>query len=590
MRCHLCDSENAIDAVFCVSCGNRLGSSPQNLDTAQPQMAAPVVQSSSKLWIILGGVAAGTVATAATMGGAWLYLKDKPAGNEATEPQTIVSQTTTSLPQPLNLPSSANESATMPETTTQTAQSEDAEKVLPPKVLATSPQPLRSSYAPPVEAYPASLDNDDEGDFPPPPFELSTPPDFYVVPSEDNYVYMAAALTGLYFLAGEWYRYQNGHWFRSDSYNGSWRKLDRARVPQSILNTPPDYPRYLGKNYQRIPFYDISRNWQSWDRHRHWNSYDWYRQEASPEVRSERRRSIDGGRRNQSNDQQTRPGVRPSSSQMVIPLVSQPTPSAQSGIRPDGRSGRPGQHGGHPPQSQTVAPAQPHVVQPQTTRPIAIQTTPITTQPAAVLPPPTVQPGTGTRPDGRSGRPGHQGGRPPQGQTVAPVQPQAVQPHTIRPVTVQTTPATTQPAVIRPPQVMSQAQPVRPVTVQTTPTTTQPATVVHPGTRPDGRSGRPPQGQTVAPAQPQVVQPQIIRPVTVQTTPATTQPVVIRSLQVIPQVQPVRPTTVQMAPTTTRPPVVRPPLPPVATPVKPPSLPPQPKQPAQVKPLTPENP
>lgn len=126
----------------------------------------------------------------------------------------------------------------------------------------------------------------------PAPLVFEEPPDVVVVPSGSAYVYMVPDSPGLYFYNNFWYRFHEGHWFRSGIYNGSWVYLDTRRVPRFVLDVPPDYYSSLPSGYYRIHYGDLHRNWRTWDRGRHWNRYDWYKHE----YREHGRRDHDRGR------------------------------------------------------------------------------------------------------------------------------------------------------------------------------------------------------------------------------------------------------------------------------------------------------
>src|SRR5437868_11330156 len=123
---------------------------------------------------------------------------------------------------------------------------------------------------------------------PPPPIRFSGPPDVVVVPSGNSYVYMVPNRTGMYFFDGYWWRFYDGYWFRSDIYNGPWEYVDYYAVPQMVVAVPPDYPRYLPAGYHRIQYYDLHRNWRSWDSGQYWHRHDWYRHEMRDEIRRDR--------------------------------------------------------------------------------------------------------------------------------------------------------------------------------------------------------------------------------------------------------------------------------------------------------------
>jgi hypothetical protein len=122
----------------------------------------------------------------------------------------------------------------------------------------------------------------------PPPLQFAEPPDVVVVPSGEGYVYMVPNMTGVYFYNNYWYRYDRGYWFRASIYNGPWGYVETTFVPQIIVSVPPEYPRYLPYNYQRIHYNDFRRNWKSWDHDRYWKKQDWFKRESRADVRRDR--------------------------------------------------------------------------------------------------------------------------------------------------------------------------------------------------------------------------------------------------------------------------------------------------------------
>jgi hypothetical protein len=113
-------------------------------------------------------------------------------------------------------------------------------------------------------------------------------PDVVVVPSGNEYVYMAPNTTGIYFYNGFWYRSFEGFWFRSMAYGRRWGTLSLAAVPQAVMNVPPEYPRYLPHGYERIHYNDLQMKWHDWARNREWNRHEWFKNELRRDVAQER--------------------------------------------------------------------------------------------------------------------------------------------------------------------------------------------------------------------------------------------------------------------------------------------------------------
>jgi hypothetical protein len=120
----------------------------------------------------------------------------------------------------------------------------------------------------------------------------ATAPDVVVVPSGTTYVYMVPTTTGLYFYNGYWFRNYEGYWFQTPTYGRSWVMVNPDMVPRSVVNVPPEYPRYLPSTYTRIHSNDLHQHWQDWDRTKEWNKHDWFINEMKPEVIQERQALI----------------------------------------------------------------------------------------------------------------------------------------------------------------------------------------------------------------------------------------------------------------------------------------------------------
>jgi hypothetical protein len=130
----------------------------------------------------------------------------------------------------------------------------------------------------------------------PPPLQFAAPPDLYVFPSGASYVYMVPNYDGVYFYGGRWYRFYDGYWFWSSSYNGYWEYIEPSMIPQVIVVIPPEYVHYVPLGYYRIHYNDFYSNWRTWDHKRHWDHYDWYRHERRDDIRRERYSRIERDR------------------------------------------------------------------------------------------------------------------------------------------------------------------------------------------------------------------------------------------------------------------------------------------------------
>jgi hypothetical protein len=131
---------------------------------------------------------------------------------------------------------------------------------------------------------------------PPPPYAFSSPPHVVVIPN--TYVYMVPDITvSIFFYNGYWWRPWDGRWYRARYYNGPWLYVAPRYVPYGLVHLPPYY-RYVPRGYNRIPYYDLRRNWRAWERNRYWERHDyWHREWAHPEERRGMERGRGRGRR-----------------------------------------------------------------------------------------------------------------------------------------------------------------------------------------------------------------------------------------------------------------------------------------------------
>jgi hypothetical protein len=109
-----------------------------------------------------------------------------------------------------------------------------------------------------------------------PPFRIHTPPPMVVIPG--TYIYAVPDIdVEILFYQGYWYRPNEGHWYRSKSYNGPWAYLDSPRVPRALFDVPRDYHR-TPPGHERIPYGHFRDNWGRWERERHWERDERWRE------------------------------------------------------------------------------------------------------------------------------------------------------------------------------------------------------------------------------------------------------------------------------------------------------------------------
>jgi hypothetical protein len=97
------------------------------------------------------------------------------------------------------------------------------------------------------------------------------PPDVVVIPG--TYVYMVPDIdSDVLFFQGYWWRPYEGHWYRSQEYNGRWSHVEPEGIPSGLRTLPQDYRHRLTSGYKRIPHEDVKRNWKQWEKDKHWDS------------------------------------------------------------------------------------------------------------------------------------------------------------------------------------------------------------------------------------------------------------------------------------------------------------------------------
>ena len=138
-----------------------------------------------------------------------------------------------------------------------------------------------------------------------PAFEFHAPPAVVVIPG--TYVYAVPdADVDIVFYQGYWYRPHSDYWYRSSSYNGPWRSIDRQRVPGVLFKLPPDY-RHMPPGHQRIPYGQLKKNWKGWEREKYWAKHDRHeekeqrKEERHGQYREEKKEHKRGGRDRQDN-------------------------------------------------------------------------------------------------------------------------------------------------------------------------------------------------------------------------------------------------------------------------------------------------
>jgi hypothetical protein len=103
-----------------------------------------------------------------------------------------------------------------------------------------------------------------------PAVRFAAPPDVVVIPG--TYVYMVPDIdVDVLFYQDYWWRPYQGHWYRSEDYNGQWRYVEPGRIPSGLSALPQDYRHRLSPGYERIPHGEVKRNWKQWENEKHWD-------------------------------------------------------------------------------------------------------------------------------------------------------------------------------------------------------------------------------------------------------------------------------------------------------------------------------
>lgn len=290
--CAKCGTHAAASAGFCVKCGQSFAATATTADAGAgplppeqalhagfsppyqpPPSAANMTKpqpTSAKKWV-WAGLASAAASVAAVTGG-WLFMNKPPAdlAGQIGQPFADTSSQAAPLGAPLPAPPPPPLRSATPKATA-------SARPAPVVVAATPPPPPMLEQVLIEESYSTPL-----------PLALVSTPEFIVAPSDDDYIYMAAGVTGLYFLGGQWYRHHEGHWFGSHNYNGRWSHLNRSAVPASILRVPPEYSRRSQPDRPRIHYAELDHSWRNWDQKKHWNNHTWYKNELRDDGRRNR--------------------------------------------------------------------------------------------------------------------------------------------------------------------------------------------------------------------------------------------------------------------------------------------------------------
>jgi hypothetical protein len=126
-----------------------------------------------------------------------------------------------------------------------------------------------------------------------PAFVFPAPPEVVFIPG--TYVYAVPdADIDIVFYQGYWYRPHRDYWYRSTSYNGPWRHIDRERVPSVFFKLPPDY-RHVPPGHQRIPYGQLKKNWKNWEKEKYWDKHE-QKPQKEGRHKEEKKKQSKGGK------------------------------------------------------------------------------------------------------------------------------------------------------------------------------------------------------------------------------------------------------------------------------------------------------
>ncbi len=130
---------------------------------------------------------------------------------------------------------------------------------------------VNGKWVPPHRAWvPVNPTGEPEASAPPPPeYAPPAPPEVYPVPG--TYVYFVPGVNvDIFFYHGYWWRPFGGRWYRAGVYNGPWYYVPGRGVPRVLVTLPPGYRR-VPPGWRPIPYVELHRNWDRWERERHWD-------------------------------------------------------------------------------------------------------------------------------------------------------------------------------------------------------------------------------------------------------------------------------------------------------------------------------
>jgi hypothetical protein len=108
---------------------------------------------------------------------------------------------------------------------------------------------------------------------PPPPFVFPAPPQLAYIPGTGTY-YVVNSPVPMFFYNGRWWRVNRGLWFVSlGHFDGPWAYVKPRYVPPALAILPANYRTLPPPGFRPIPYAQLHRNWQYWQRERYWENH-----------------------------------------------------------------------------------------------------------------------------------------------------------------------------------------------------------------------------------------------------------------------------------------------------------------------------
>jgi hypothetical protein len=122
---------------------------------------------------------------------------------------------------------------------------------------------------------------------PPPQYLFPAPPHLAYIPANGVYCVVNSPVP-VFFFVGRWWRVNNAQWFVSlGNFDGPWAYVKPRYLPPQLATLPANYLTLPLPGFRPIPYGELNRNWERWQRERYWEQHP--RGWEGPEEREERR-------------------------------------------------------------------------------------------------------------------------------------------------------------------------------------------------------------------------------------------------------------------------------------------------------------